>query len=230
MGGLTFVSSFFPSSTTLPPAAKRPPANKTSKSVSPYREKSSAVASRTCAHCTTSASLRMHAGAAKLQLAYAARAMMTVAWAFCMSISMQFAACNCRHCMTLACMNVSAARITAGCCLQGQGEGITFTPARRLVSRSSPSFWSSKMATTASAKDPGSRATAMFLLRVLICTPLQHSPSLSAVQHERAGRRLRDARKLPKSSKAAAIGNRASQHTSPATRRDAVLRGHGRHL
>ncbi len=48
LGGLTFVSSFFPSSTTLPPAANRPPANKTSKSVSPYREKSSAVASRTC--------------------------------------------------------------------------------------------------------------------------------------------------------------------------------------
>ena len=117
------MSSFFPSSTTLPPAAKRPPANKTSKSVSPYREKSSAVASRTCAHCTTSASLRMHAGAAKLQLAYAARAMMTVAWAFCMSISMQFAACNCRHCMTLACMNVSAARITAGCCFTRSGRG-----------------------------------------------------------------------------------------------------------
>ena len=53
------MSSFFPSSTTLPPAANRPPANKTSKSVSPYREKSSAVASRTWTHWGNAASVRM---------------------------------------------------------------------------------------------------------------------------------------------------------------------------
>lgn len=45
---LTLVSNFFPSSTTLPPPAKRPPANNISKSVSPYLEKSRSAPSKTC--------------------------------------------------------------------------------------------------------------------------------------------------------------------------------------
>ncbi len=55
----------------------------------------------------------------------------------------------------------------------------TLTAAIRFFSTSSPSLTSWNMATTASAKDPGSRGTAIFRLRVLICAPLQSKSSWS---------------------------------------------------
>ncbi len=99
---LTLISSCLPSSTTLPPAAMRPPANSTSNKVSPYLEKSSSALSR------------------------------------------------------------------------------PFTPACRFLSRLSwsvvsTSLASSKISTTAVAKEAGSKGTAIFLLRVLIWAPLQHT-------------------------------------------------------